>query len=145
MKKSLTNKDLAYAAGIIDGEGCVKIFKNDASVVHRPHNQYTLAVQVNMVDKRVVTWLHKKFGGAVYFHPANIKKHPTWRDSWRWYLQNYHCRDFLLQILPFLIIKVKQTRSALNFLDIKKGDIAKKHVAWENMAKLNKVGRVTKQ
>ena len=138
---NVSKEELAYTAGIIDGEGCIKVYKVDAEVCHRPHNRYTLGVQVNMVDTAVVKWLHQTYGGYFYLHKINVKNHPNWRDSHRWYLQNHHCTDFLTAVLPYLRIKKVQAQEALKFLQVKKGDIESKHKFWETFKILNHVGR----
>jgi len=138
----LNKEDLAYTAGIIDGEGCIKVYKVNAETINRPNNRYTLGIQVNMVDKKVVKWLHNNFGGYFYLHPANIKNHPNWRDSYRWYLQNQHCIKFLNLILKYLKIKQKQAIYALEFLKLESGDIKRKHSYWKKFRILNKIGRL---
>jgi hypothetical protein len=143
MKKNKIAKEaLAYTAGIIDGEGCIKVYKVDAAICHRPNNRYTLNVQVQMVDRKIVKWLHNLYGGYFYFQKININKYPNCRDRFRWQLQNHHCREFILNILPYLKLKRKQAEEALKFLDLKKGDINKKHKYWLKFKKLNRVGRI---
>jgi len=130
--------ELAYTAGIIDGEGCIKVYKVNSKICHRPHNRYTLNVQVSMTNKPLIKWLRKKYGGYFYIHSFIKKNHPTWKLQYRWMLQNQHCKDFLENILPFLKIKKIHATEALNFLKLKSGHIKSKHKYWKKFKILNK-------
>ena len=143
--KKISKIDLAYTAGIIDGEGCIKIYKVNAETINRPNNRYVLNVQVSMVTKEVVRWFYKKYLGYLYLDKINTYKHPNWRDRQRWMLQNQKCKLFLEQILPYLKTKKYQAKLALKFLQISPGDIKSKHKFWKKMAKLNKTGRFIKE
>jgi hypothetical protein len=134
----MNKEQLAYTAGIIDGEGCIKVYKVDAKICHRPHNRYTLNVQVSMTDKKLIYWLKQKFGGYFYKHSFIIKNHPSWKLQYRWMLQNQHCWKFLIDILPYLKIKKIHAYRALSFLKLKPGHIKSKHKYWKIFKKLNK-------
>lgn len=137
----ISKEELAYTAGIIDGEGCIKIYKIDAKTINRPNNRYVLQVQVCMVTKPIVKWLKKKFGGYLYLDKINTYKHPNWQDRQRWLLQNWHCREFLELIFPYVKIKQKQIKLALKFLNLIPGNIKKKHFYWQKCSLLNREGR----
>jgi len=134
----MTKEQLAYTAGIIDGEGCIKVYKVNAKICHRLHNRYTLNVQVGMTDKKLVYWLKQKFGGYFYIHRFIKKHHPTWKLQYRWMLQNQHCQKFLEDMIPYLKIKKNHAKAALKFLKIKSGNIVIKHKYWKIFKKLNK-------
>lgn len=137
----ITEIDIVYASAIMDGEGCIRIAKVDALKINRPNNRYTLSIQVQMVDKKVIKWLHQKFGGYFYFQKMNIKDHPNWSDRYRWQLQNQNCEKFLHYIILYLKLKTPQAKLALKFLELERGDIKNKHKYYLKMTKLNQVGR----
>ena len=139
--KKVNKIELAYAAGIIDGEGCIKIYKVDAKKINRPNNRYNLQVQVCMVTKPIVKWLKRKFGGYLYLDRVNTYKHPNWQDRQRWILQNQHCKLFLKLIFPYSKIKQRQIKLALKFLELIPGEIKKKHNCWKKCTLLNREGR----
>jgi len=141
MKNKISKKDLSYIAGIIDGEGCIKIYKVNAEKINRPNNRYCLNIQVSMTTKVIVKFLYDLFGGYLYLDKINTYKHPNWKDRQRWIIQNQKCKEFLYLILPYLKLKNKQAKLALKFLDIKPGHIKAKHKIWYKMKKLNKIGR----
>lgn len=130
--------DLAYAAGIIDGEGSIKIFKIKADYLKRKTDRYQLQVQVDMVDPKAVTWLQQMFGGKLYDHKR--KPETNWRDSKRWYIVTQQAGKFLEKILPYMKVKSIHARLAIDFLKLppKHPD---KHLFWERNKELNRIGR----
>ena len=142
MVKQIVNRrpndlDLAYSAGILDGEGCIKICRVSAAAINRPNDRFTLDIQVNMTDKEVVEWLYNTFGGYFYLHRSF---NPRWKNSYRWYLQYQSCRNFLEWVLPYLRVKREQAKLALKYLDIKRRDVEAKRVIYAKLKLLNERG-----
>lgn len=98
--------DRAYAAGILDGEGCVHVAKNNAKRLRKPYHQ--LRVMVSMTDQSPVIWLAERFGGSVYtkVHTAPTKAH--WRPLHMWTLVGRQAHAFLEKVLPYLKVKRQQ-------------------------------------
>lgn len=78
---------LAYAAGIIDGEG---------HIGSQNQNYPNPLVQVCMVAPQVIDFLHDNFGGG---------RTRNNRDMYVWYLTGKQVAPFLYQILPYLLVK----------------------------------------
>ena len=107
MKKT----DLAYAAGIIDGEGCIYIGHN-----HQKDKSFTLQIVVGNTDEWLCLWLKSNFGGYVYCR----KRAKPYSNFWSWHLQHQKARIFLELVLPYLQIKKAQAELAINFQGNKK-------------------------
>lgn len=106
MKKT----DLAYAAGIFDGEGCIGIEKQVRANRRNPH--YKLRATVVNTDMWLCEWLRFAFGGTVQerkSHPSHIK------DQWAWVIYNSGATDFLKLILPYMNLKRPQAELAIKF------------------------------
>ena len=101
--------DLAYAAGIIDGEGYIGI-----GVHHRPHHR--LSVTVGMTDSLVPTWLWITFGGSLNEYQRH---HVGWRSIWVWRICDRQAGEFLPQILPYLKVKREHAKLAIQFQKLK--------------------------
>jgi len=107
---------LAYAAGIIDGEGCIRI------VVRRPRNgkstQHSLMLQVAQKDGILMDWLYGNFGGMVY-----LKNKKTDGSDWiyEWRIMEKKAAEILKQTLPFLTVKKHQAEIGLRFQTHKTG------------------------
>jgi hypothetical protein len=144
----MTNKKeyLIYTAGIIDGEGCIKIYRVSADYLRKYKNarrnfdRFTLIVQVDMTYRPIVKWLHKKFGGSLYEHKRNKEKHPNWQDSLRWYIASQQAGKFLRKIYPYLQVKRKQAKDAIKFIELTPKH-KKKQYYWLRLKQFNGRGK----
>jgi|SRR3990167_411274 len=133
----MNETDLSYAAGIIDGEGCIKICRVKADQLKRHFDRFQLQVQVDMVSEEVVEWLYKTFGGKIYDHK---RKNSKWRDSKRWYIVSQQGGKFLELILPYLKIKHRNAELSIEFLKLPAKDLRKVDFYNENK-QLNRRGK----
>ncbi len=103
MSNSLS--DLAYCAGLFDGEGCVLLKKDK--------DNYALRIKISSTDYPVLDWLKEHFGGSI------IVKHKggdNRRKSWDWYCSSKENMNFMFGILPYLIIKKDQVIESIEYL-----------------------------
>ncbi len=100
----------AYAAGIIDGEGCIGL--NRLSREENRRTRYTLRVTVGITDPCLPLFLQEKFGGSVW---SCKHKNPKHKDTWFWCLRAKKTVPFLMGILPYLRIKHPQAELALRW------------------------------
>ncbi len=112
MKKSNQTK-LSYAAGILDGEGCITINKKKIRNGNYKglFDNYYLSVIVTQKDGKIVDWLYGNFGGCIYLHWKGTKT----GYSHEWVLNYQNAASFLKQILPFLTYKKPQAEVAIRF------------------------------
>jgi len=103
-----SDTDWAYAAGFVDGEGCIAVVRSFLPAKGR--YQYGVHVVVVNRDRDVLDWMQSLWGGWVVVHgtPAGSRQAWTWRaptglEAW----------PFLTGIRPLLRIKAKQCDNAL--------------------------------
>ena len=96
--------EIAYLAGLIDGEGCIVIKKNKST--NRLYN-YSLRLTVQMYHKDVIYAIYCRFGGNIHILKNKI---------WFWDIGGLDAGDLLKELLPYLIVKKEQAELALNFL-----------------------------
>lgn len=103
---SVSPTDLAYAAGIIDGEGCIRI-------IHRKTGKqgWSMNVEVCTTDPRLMMWLKDHFEGAIRRSPRFGNR----KDAYAWKLSIRKAALFLQAIRPFLLIKGEQADLAIAF------------------------------
>lgn len=100
----------AYAAGILDAEGCLSIRKQIR--IDKPIN-FASAIIIQTTSKELSNWMKHHFGGSIRFRKS-VSDH--WKDSFRWEIHNaVHGRRFLLQVLPYLRIKKKEAELLLKY------------------------------
>jgi hypothetical protein len=89
--------DLAYAAGYIDGDGCLYlgIYKSTNGTI------YEYSIQVCSVNKDITDWLKNIFGGAVREKEATGNR----RIPYVWTIKNQEAIKCAEAIRPFLVAK----------------------------------------
>ena len=104
MRKSIAT--LAYTAGIVDGEGTIKLRTNKS--------YYEVEVFVTNTNEWLIQWLKMQFGGRIYLMKDSSRK-PNARDGFRWRLISRQASEFLKLILPYLQIKRPQAELAIAY------------------------------
>lgn len=110
MKKT----DLAYTAGITDGEGSIGIARHKSKSCKRGFT-LELCVQITSSDEWLCAWLKFGFGGSLS-HSINSAGNPMWH----WILGARKAAEFLKLILPYLKLKRPQAELAIKFQSAKR-------------------------
>lgn len=105
--------DLAYTAGIIDGEGWVSLGRNGGI---KGDKSISLVIGVENTNEWLIRWLHFAFGGN--FNTIRIRT-PQRQPIWRWTLSANKALEFLNLIYPYLRIKKPQADIAIKFQERK--------------------------
>lgn len=98
--------DVAWAAGIMDGEGCIGVYSGGADAGLR------LTVQVGNTDLVMITKLHDMFGGYV---STTMKANKSGKPYYMWRAASGKGDAVLRQLLPYLVTKRQQAEVALTF------------------------------
>jgi hypothetical protein len=111
----MKESDLAYVAGLFDGDGCIYIKKNLPSALRRMKNPgYEIAVAIANTYPPILKELKNWFGGT-------IKKTKRKKDNhsilYQWGLTSKSALPFLRMVYPYLRIKKEQVMWALLFED----------------------------
>uniref|UniRef100_A0A6M3L512 Putative HNH homing endonuclease n=1 Tax=viral metagenome TaxID=1070528 RepID=A0A6M3L512_9ZZZZ len=108
--------DLAYAAGIIDGEGNIGVYsnRNKAATFGLV---YRMLVQVGMCEIGSVLFLKEIFGGSLTMQKPTSSSR---RQRFHWCISTQQACIFLEAILPYLKIKQPQALLAMEFQERKK-------------------------
>lgn len=102
--------ELAYAAGLLDGEGCILI-KAHRSHPERPRT-HALYVQIIMTELEPLEWMQERFGGSIYKRPKQQASH---RQGWQWTVSTTKALPLLRAIQPYARVKRRQIEAALRF------------------------------
>jgi hypothetical protein len=101
---------LAYAAGIIDGEGCLRIVKSNPYRQDMINPHYSVSIQVGMKVRVAVDLLMKLFGGSIY-----IERTPH-GPLYRWRINSKRQVIVALKkLLPYLLVKKEEAEYLLSF------------------------------
>jgi hypothetical protein len=103
----LTETQKAYLAGIIDGEGCLRVDcgKNGKGTV-----KYSITITVANTNFNLIKYLHSTTNiGSVLPIPKKGNRKP----QLRWTVYSKQAEEFLLQVLPYLLVKEPQAKILL--------------------------------
>jgi hypothetical protein len=122
---------MAWAAGIMDGEGCIHLQKPRGREINA-----RLLVAVTNTDRTMLEKLVALFGGHITAMGA-IRAHHKPRFQWR--LEGYTALDCLRRIQPWLITKAERAKWALLLSEFK-GYPKVQAVVRERLLQLNQRG-----
>jgi hypothetical protein len=108
---TLTQTETAYLAGIIDGEGCIRIQRNCAKRIGARAPQYALALRIGSNDPRLMLWLQEHCGGSYYQRADKLRRH----IYFEWVVSSLLAQQVLELVLPHLLLKADQARLGLAF------------------------------
>ncbi len=98
----LTEIEKAYAAGIIDGEGCVSL--------SRRKKYLTPTVQVKNTRFDLLQWMKTRWGGSIYInHESRTNRKPCGV----WSVAGQKAINVLRDVQLYLIVKAEQAKVVL--------------------------------
>jgi hypothetical protein len=101
--------ELAYAAGIIDGEGCIGIHPR------RDRRTFTTGIAVQMCEPDAILFLHQCFGGYLGLNKTFHRDRPQHRPQHVWSVANQQACSACRALAPYLRVKRQQ---ALNVIEL---------------------------
>lgn len=123
MKQNVTVAELAWLAGIIDGEGSIFIMRNTRKDRERSFN-YILRVSVQSTDTIMARACAEITEiGATY---TSVTKQEANSNTHKWQVEGKKATRVLKELLPYLRVKLDQAESAIEFQET-----TKKH--WRRM------------
>jgi hypothetical protein len=103
---------IPYIAGIIDGEGTIRI--NKCQILGYKNDSYHLSMSCGMTFEGVPKLLKEILGGS-YRKERGVK---DWKPLWRWNLTGrIQLYAAISMIYPFLLVKKEQAKLALTFCE----------------------------
>ena len=108
-----SKEDLAYIAGILDGEGCIQV----RLLKHNGSKWGMMKCEVIIVNtsKELIDWLSKKLNLDI---GVRKRKNPKWKPCY--YVKTTNMYEVLLllkALLPYLIVKRKQAEEAIKLIE----------------------------
>jgi hypothetical protein len=110
--QKLQTAQLGYIAGIMDGEGCISLARQRKN--YHYSWQYCPHCNVGNTNLELLHWLHDstRLGNINPKLTRGINSKP----AWTWELRVYEIRTFLQDIMPYLIIKKRQSEIIIEFI-----------------------------
>lgn len=106
VRKEYTVAQIAYLAGLIDGEGSIYI--GNPVVNDEGTRYFRTNVEITNGSKPMIDWLANTFGGKVCaYGPSQTPKNSR-QPHWRWIITGERVTHLCELILPYLTAKVRQ-------------------------------------
>lgn len=103
-------ESMAYLAGIVDTEGAIGIRDNQGEA-------FGAYVMINSTNEALIKWIASLFEGKISKHEYLVE---TCRDNHLWALYGkQNIENFILAILPYLVIKKEVANIVLQFVRLK--------------------------
>lgn len=125
--------EIAYLAGIIDGEGNISVSR----CLRKTRDSYLYSVRLVVTNTRpdLIEWIRGRFGGRVQVKSPPTARH---RAAYRWTVDGRRARPILTQVYPYLVLKSHQARIALAYLNLRGLHVPTVRAElWEQMRALN--------
>lgn len=104
----MTSEEIAYTAGVIDGEGSIQIDRRSA-------RNFGATVTVSMKNLSVLDWLASRYGGNIHRYRQSNNSFSTNGYMHRWSLHGLQAQEFVYLIKPYLIEKLSRAEVLLSF------------------------------
>ncbi len=108
---SSTAIDLSRMAAYLDGEGAIRIRARN-----RSHAPSYIELRIGNTDFRLLSWLHKTFGGRIRQEPRSSRQ----KFYWIWDVQRDSAYSILVGCLPYFVMKRDQAEVAIEFHQLAK-------------------------
>ncbi len=107
IRKEFTQAQVAYMAGIMDGEGTFYI-GNYSGNRKNGDKHFQTVIAVASTDKCLIDWLKDVFGGSTRsYTPKQMSKNAR-KQVYRWQATSNRLLHICEEIFPYLIIKRRQ-------------------------------------
>ena len=108
-KDPLTIADIAYIAGLFDGEGCITCKQKPTKRKDRGgkvYNQWYIRCEMNMADKAAIEWVHETLGFGWVSEKIYKKKPAHYKRQWRWCCGYRDALAFAKLVWPYIQVKL---------------------------------------
>jgi len=112
----VNDTDVAYIAGLFDGEGCVSYKQY---MRKRPHNKkpyptWQIRLEIAMTDKSILIWVNEMLGvGTVGEKKYKTKYTKGWKKQWRWRCSHRDAFKVCCLLFPYAHVKLGEIQKII--------------------------------
>ena len=119
----MNDTDIAYIAGLFDGEGCVsyKQYMQKRKGRKKAYPFWQIRLEIAMTEKSILVWLCEVLGvGTVTEKRYKIKYTLGWKKQWRWRCSHRDAFKVCCLIFPYAHIKLDKIQKIIQHYSDKK-------------------------
>ena len=112
----MNDTDIAYIAGLFDGEGCVsyKQYMQKRKGKKKAYPFWQIRLEIAMTEKSILVWLCEVLGvGTVTEKKYKIKYTLGWKKQWRWRCSHRDAFKVCCLIFPYAHIKLDKIQKII--------------------------------
>ena len=105
----VSESDIAYIAGLFDGEGSIsyKQYMRKRKHQKKAYPTWSIRMEIAMTDRSVLIWLHEILGvGTVNPKRYKTKYAVGWKKQWRWRCQFRDAYYVARLLWPYVHVKL---------------------------------------
>jgi len=106
--KELSQYEVGYLAGIMDGEGTIHISRPISRAKDCKSPIYQTYIAVTNTDQGLLNWLQERIGGIIRSIPIDKKSGVVRRPIWRWYCPICRIKSFCELLIPYSVVKRRE-------------------------------------
>jgi len=120
MEQKINITDIAYLAGLFDGEGCVQYYQRlDTQRKNRPNRYkvWRISLEMSMTDRGVMEWVYNLVKcGTLKLNVKNKapSAKPHYKDQWRWRCAHRDAYQVAKLIWPFAQVKLHKLEQIID-------------------------------
>lgn len=108
----ITKEDIAYIAGLFDGEGCVTYVKANKSrgPGTKAYPTWNIRLEIAMTEKDIIKWVHKKLGVGSFHKKPPPKNQIGRKMQYRWRCAHRDAYAVCVAIMPHSKVKYEKIK-----------------------------------
>ena len=106
--RQLSEHEIGYLAGIMDGEGCIHISSPISRTKDCKSHIYQTYISVTNTEMPLLAWIQERIGGIIRSIPTDKKSGVIRKPIWRWFCPIIRLTDFCQLLIPYSIIKRRE-------------------------------------
>jgi hypothetical protein len=120
----MNQNDIAYIAGLFDGEGTVDYAKRKEkrktkSGSIKSYWCWKITMRIQMTDKYVLEWVADTLGvGTVRKRNRSPSRKPHWKDSWLWKCCHREALQVAKLLWPHLQVKLHKIEQIIDHYEV---------------------------
>jgi len=128
MSNKLTTPQIAYLAGLFDGEGCVHI-----TIEHGIASSLTITIAQN--DETPLRFAQELLGGVIHL------RHEKSKNANYWKLHANEAADFLRLVEPYLLVKKKDAKYGIKFQELRESQKPRHSLTLQEIYDRNEISK----
>ena len=118
--KNISITDIAFIAGLFDGEGsvtCKQYLDSKRKARPKRYKVWRIVLEMSMTDEEVIRWTHETLGcGSVNLNVKNKSpsSKPHYKDQWRWRCTHRDAYQVAKLFWPFAHVKLHKLEQVID-------------------------------